>query len=200
MRTSLPLIPDPQVVPSKVCCQCEVCCRFPESDSALRPFFTEEEIKQAIARGIDSKAFPNPKGGQIAVVPHPTSEGYICPAFDPVTQHCGIYEHRPFDCQIYPFTIMWNEPHDTVLFAWDPLCPFLFEHVTGEAPTPGSSLPEHSQVLPPSLMDQAQTVARSLETSPFLAFLTVSPSLILPFQPEVVILQPLPLLTNALRS
>src|SRR5256885_9199863 len=41
-----------QIVPSRVCFTCDVCCRFPERDSPLRPYFTREEIQAAIARGI----------------------------------------------------------------------------------------------------------------------------------------------------
>ncbi len=38
----LPMVP--QLVPSKTCLTCEVCCRFPEADIFLRPYFTAEEI------------------------------------------------------------------------------------------------------------------------------------------------------------
>src|SRR5437868_9945275 len=30
----------PQLVPSRTCLQCDVCCRFPDPDSSLRPYFT----------------------------------------------------------------------------------------------------------------------------------------------------------------
>ena len=47
-RVSLP-DPLPQFVPGSACFQCEVCCRFPESDSFLRPYFTRDEIGVAVA-------------------------------------------------------------------------------------------------------------------------------------------------------
>lgn len=100
----------PQLVPSQVCLSCDVCCRFPDRDSFLRPYFTAEEIQRAVARGIDRSHFPDPSGCQIALTPHPSGEGYLCPAFDPTTSHCRIYEDRPLDCQIYPLAVMWAPP------------------------------------------------------------------------------------------
>ena len=63
------ITPLPQLVPSRVCLSCDVCCRFPERDSFLRPYFTSDEIRRAIARGIDPVLFPNPNGCQVSVVP-----------------------------------------------------------------------------------------------------------------------------------
>ena len=40
-----------QIVPSRVCFTCDVCCRFPERDSPLRPYFTREEIQAAFEIG-----------------------------------------------------------------------------------------------------------------------------------------------------
>ncbi|MFM8551179.1 MAG: hypothetical protein ACKOCD_02535, partial [Nitrospiraceae bacterium] len=65
----------PQCVPSRVCVSCDVCCRFPEPDSFLRPYFTAEEIAQAAAQGIDPALFPDPAGSQIGLVPNPSGEG-----------------------------------------------------------------------------------------------------------------------------
>ena len=44
-----PPIALPQLVPSRTCLQCDVCCRFPDPDSALRPYFAESEIARALA-------------------------------------------------------------------------------------------------------------------------------------------------------
>ncbi|HZH48759.1 MAG TPA: hypothetical protein VFD86_03230, partial [Nitrospira sp.] len=52
----------PQLVPSSVCLRCDVCCRFPDVDSPLRPYFTSEEISQAIDHGLEAKAFPDRHG------------------------------------------------------------------------------------------------------------------------------------------
>jgi hypothetical protein len=41
----------PQIVPSDLCLRCDVCCRFPERESFLRPYFTAQERERAIASG-----------------------------------------------------------------------------------------------------------------------------------------------------
>src|SRR3990172_7519822 len=87
----------PQLVPSKRCLSCDVCCRFPEKNSSLAPYFTAEEIQKAIARGVSPERFSNRDGCKIELIPHPQDEGYICPAFDPATNGCRIYEDRPLD-------------------------------------------------------------------------------------------------------
>ena len=42
----------PQLVPSSACFSCEICCRFPDPDSVLRPYFTGEEIARAVEHGL----------------------------------------------------------------------------------------------------------------------------------------------------
>jgi Fe-S-cluster containining protein len=190
------MIPGPQIVPSAVCFRCEVCCRFPEHDSLLRPYFTASEIQQAVTHGVTPSSFPDHRGSQVEVIPHPTGEGFLCPAFDPATHHCRIYEVRPLDCQLYPFALMWNEQHDTVLFGWDTLCPFLLDQALGDSPPPLRSTKE----LPRALMEQARTVATYLESEDVLSTLAVHPRLVTLFQPDVVVLQRLDRLTAALLS
>ena len=122
----------PQLVPSRTCLQCDVCCRFPDPDSALRPYFTENEITRALARGVEGTAFPNRQGSQVILVPDPHGEGYLCPAFDPATSTCRIYEQRPLDCQLYPLALMWDEAHNQILLGWDTKCPFMREAIPEE--------------------------------------------------------------------
>lgn len=193
------MIPGPQVVPSAVCFRCEVCCRFPEHDSFLRPYFTEDEIRQAVTHGITPSSFPDHRGTQIAVVRHPTDEGFLCPAFDPNTRHCRIYEVRPLDCQLYPFALMWDAQHDRVVLGWDTLCPFLLEQTGGDRPFTGEAPPSSTLTLPPAFMEQAQRVATYLESDDVLKALAVHPRLVTPFQPDVVVLQSLDRLTGILR-
>ncbi|HBP89108.1 MAG TPA: YkgJ family cysteine cluster protein [Nitrospirales bacterium] len=200
MAHSIPMIPGPQVVPSAICFQCQVCCRFLEHDSFLRPFFTEEEIQQAVAHGIPSSSFPDHRGSQIKVVRHPTGEGFLCPAFDPTTQHCRIYEVRPLDCQLYPFALMWNAQHDGVVLGWDTLCPFLLEQANSDRPLTVGAPTSSTLTLPTAFMEQAQRVATYLESDNVLKTLALHPRLVTPFQPEVVVLQPLDRLTTILRS
>ncbi len=170
----------PQIVPSAACLRCDVCCRFPDPDSPLRPYFTSREIDEAVAGGIDRRWFPSPSGGQISLVPDEEAEGYHCPAFDARTNGCRIYERRPLDCRLYPLALMWNQEHDEVLLGWDAKCPFMRERVPGE-------IAEHAErvvslLTQPDLLD---TVARH-------------PRLIGRFQDDVVRLRSLPDVTRAL--
>ena len=187
----------PQIVPSKVCLSCEVCCRFPEQDSFLRPYFTKSEVKQAIERGIDSRFFPSTEGCQIEVVRNPSGDGYLCPAFDPETFHCRIYEIRPLDCQIYPFVLMWDKVHRTILLGWDTKCPFLFptdneNHLPLEVSTL-TVLP----ILPADVMAAANQLALQLEESTVKANIVEHPHLVTPFQSDVVVIRSLPQLTQS---
>jgi len=117
-----------QIVPGAVCVVCDVCCRFPEQDSALRPYFTKEEILAAVVRGLSPDAFPDHAGSKIAVTPH-GDDGYRCPAFDPQTGRCGIYEARPLDCRLYPVAVMWNQAQTAVVMGWDSKCPFIRDNL-----------------------------------------------------------------------
>ena len=56
---------------------------------------------------------------------------FICPAFDPNTQHCTIYRDRPLDCQIYPFMMMWSADYQSVLLVVDRLCPYTENQIQG---------------------------------------------------------------------
>ena len=199
MAKPIPMIPEPQVVPSTVCFQCDVCCRFPEHQSLLRPYFTADEIRQAVARGINPYSFPDHRGSQVKVIAHPSGEGFICPAFDPATHHCRIYDVRPLDCQLYPFVLMWNEQHNTVLLGWDTLCPFLSAPALKDTPQEKKSLSSTVE-LPKPLMEQSRTIASYLESEDVLRTLAFHPRLVTPFQPGVVVLHRLKRLTALLRA
>lgn len=172
----------PQLVPSQVCLSCDVCCRFPEPDSFLRPYFTAEEIQRAIACGVNASHFSDPNGCQVSVVPNTSGEGYLCPAFDPTTSHCRIYEDRPLDCRIYPLAVMWNADRSAVVLGWDRKCPFMRD------------------AMPSEILAHAGTVTAMLEREDRLATMASNPRLIGRFQEDVVILNPLPTLTERMRG
>jgi Fe-S-cluster containining protein len=174
-----PPISLPQLVPSRTCLQCDVCCRFPDPDSALRPYFTEDEMTRALAGGIEGTAFPNRRGSQVILVPDPQGEGYLCPAFDSATSTCRIYEQRPLDCQLYPLALMWNEAHDQVLLGWDTKCPFMREEI------------------PEEIQRHADRVMALLDQPVIREQLVAHPRLIGRFQEDVVVLSRLPCLTDA---
>jgi len=174
-----PPITLPQLVPSRTCLQCDVCCRFPDPDSALRPYFTENEITRALAGGVEGTAFPDRHGSQVVLVPDPHGDGYLCPAFDSATSTCRIYEQRPLDCQLYPLALMWDEPHDQVLLGWDTKCPFMREEIPGE------------------IQRHADRVMTLLDQPDIRGHVVAHPRLIGRFQEDVVVLALLPRLTEA---
>jgi len=173
----------PQLVPSKKCLSCDVCCRFPEKDSPLAPYFTAEEIRKATARGISPERFSNSDGCKIELVPHPQGEGYICPAFDPGNNGCRIYEDRPLDCQLYPLAVMWDPSRTAVLLGYDRKCPFIQETLFDDAPS-----------------DYARTLTSRLESEETIKTLQSHPGLIGAFQEDVMILRTLPRLSKALAA
>ncbi|HJU05703.1 MAG TPA: phosphatidylglycerol lysyltransferase domain-containing protein [Nitrospiraceae bacterium] len=177
----------PQYVPGAACRRCDVCCRFPEADSFLRPYFTDQEIRQAVKHGISPAQFPDPAGSQISLVPNPAGEGYVCPAFDPVTTQCQIYDVRPLDCQIYPLAVMWAADHTHVVLGWDSKCPFLRTGEGREAQGEGEET---------SLEAYADRMAALIQQNDAMEQLAAHPHLIGPFQDDVVILRPLPKLTD----
>lgn len=135
METSNPACPTLyQIIPSKVCFSCDVCCRFLEADSPLAPIFTETERQKAVAHGADPALFRLQVDGssaQIQLKRH--TDFYICPFFEPETSHCTIYPMRPLDCQLYPFALMFSEDGSAVVLGVDTLCPFGEEHLESEA-------------------------------------------------------------------
>ncbi|MDE0481861.1 MAG: YkgJ family cysteine cluster protein [Candidatus Poribacteria bacterium] len=122
-----------QIIPSEVCFSCDVCCRFLESDSPLAPIFTETEKQHVISQGVDPTFFQpeaDRKSSQIKLKPH--EDFFICPFFEPETSRCTIYANRPLDCQLYPFTLMFNEDRSSVVLGVDMLCPFGEAHLETE--------------------------------------------------------------------
>ena len=192
--------PVPQFVPSRICLTCDVCCRFPERDSVLRPYFSADEVRQAIHAGLDARHFSEPGGGQVDVVPNPEGEGYHCPAFDPATSHCRIYDVRPLDCQIYPLALMWNQDRSQVVLGWDAKCPFLTADAGHEALSISRPAPSASRVEPGSLERYAEQIAVLLEHPDTAGRIAANPRLVTPFQDDVGILRPLPRLTERLTA
>lgn len=171
----------PQLIPSSRCLACDVCCRFPEQNSPLAPYFTAEEIRRAIERGLPPKRFADPKGGRIKLIPHPNGEGYICPAFDPTVNGCRIYDHRPLDCQLFPLALMWDPSRQTVLLGYDRKCPVVLESLFSEA-----------------LFEYGRSMAARLETDGTIQTLRAHSGLIGAYQEDVMILTPLTRLTEAM--
>jgi len=114
-----------QIVPYDWCSRCDVCCRFPEKESFLAPYFTKDEISSAMQSGMNASSFTANSGCKITLTPY--KEGYICPAFNPETTLCKIYDVRPIDCIIYPFAIMRSADGMEIVLGLDMKCPYVRE-------------------------------------------------------------------------
>src|SRR6185437_3500765 len=167
----------PQLVPDAACFRCDVCCRFPEADSFLRPYFTSSEISDAVTHGVPESCFPNESGSQVGLVKNPIGEGYFCPAFDSTSGRCGIYDVRPLDCRLYPLALMWDASGREVLLGWDSKCPFMRD-------APSSAILEYGERVAPFLADE--TIVKAI---------VAHPRLIGRFQEDVIVLKALPHLT-----
>jgi len=160
-----------QIVPSSLCLTCDVCCRFPEAESVLRPFFTGAEIA-AIGPAARSRFDDVRRGSKIHLSPH--DGGCICPYFDPATQHCKIYDVRPLDCRLYPFVLLRNE-QGVAMLGIDTQCPYIREHA-GD----------------PQMARDADAIWQFLVSDPISTLLAAHPDLIGPYQDHVILLRPLP--------
>ena len=170
----------PQLVPSSTCFRCDVCCRFPDPDSVLRPYFTGEEIARAVEHGLSAAAFPDAQGSQAALVPDPGGEGFHCPAFESESATCRLYDQRPLDCQLYPLALMWNAAHNEVFLGWDRKCPFMDAQV------------------PESIRRHADDVMTMLTEPATIDQIVRHPRLIGRYQSDVVVLAPLSALTSSM--
>jgi hypothetical protein len=180
VSTALKMLP--QLVPSSACFTCEICCRFPDPDSALRPYFTGEEIVRAVGHGLDMGAFSDAGGSQVALVPDATGEAFRCPAFNAETGACGVYEQRPLDCQVYPLALMWDADHRAVVLGWDRKCPYL----AGE--------------LPESIRRHADRILTMLEQPGTVEQIARHPRLVGRFQEDVAVLASLPAVTARIHA
>lgn len=170
----------PQLVTSATCLRCDICCRFPDADSPLRPYFTNEEIAQAVRAGLAERVFPDPTGCQIAVQPDLDGEGFLCPAFNRMDGSCRIYEHRPLDCRLYPLALMWDDAQREVWLGWDAKCPFLVDQA------------------PETIRTYADQVVEILRDPEMVARIAQHPGLVGRFQADVTRIIPLPDLSRAL--
>jgi Fe-S-cluster containining protein len=160
----------PQLIPSEICLECPVCCRFPEKQASLSPFFFPEERHQAdsinnrkgsfreAALGAASKA-------ELVACGH----GFACSFFNPEDHTCRIYEARPLDCAMYPAVIMESPDRQKVFLGADTKCPALSRpNVTAKLKT------------------YLDSIQRYLESTTLSSLIRQYPHFISEFQEEVV--------------
>jgi Fe-S-cluster containining protein len=170
--------PIDSIVPSELCLRCDICCRFPDADSPLAPFFTEGEVKNALAAGLPPGSFNGEHAGRIRLIPFPGevespghNGGCVCPSFDPLTQRCAIYEVRPLDCQLYPFALMRNVNDTDAVLGVDTKCPFVQD-------------PRNRLVIE----SFSRRLNELLKSAPYQEIFRKFPELIGPFQEDVTVL------------
>ena len=170
-----------QIVPSKVCFSCDVCCRFLDQDSFLAPIFTQPEMEKVIENGVKADLFhptTDGKSAQAKLIPH--GDMYICPCFNPETSECTIYPIRPLDCQIYPFALMYSQDQTQVVLGVDMICPY------GEA-----------EIQIQTFQDYINYMVGYLESDSVVETIAANWQLIGPYQETVIIVRTLKKLTSA---
>ncbi|OHE58283.1 MAG: hypothetical protein A2Z47_04710 [Thermodesulfovibrio sp. RBG_19FT_COMBO_42_12] len=106
------------------------------------------------------------EGGKIILTPF--KEAYICPAFNPATSHCRIYDIRPLDCIIYPFAIMWSAEGKEIVLGVDMKCPYIVEFINAG-----------------SLKESAIEMGKIIDSSPVRDIISENSALIGPYQDDV---------------
>ena len=161
--------PFPQLIPSEICLECPVCCRFPDKQAALSPFFFPEERArvESLPPGTAQGAFRSagPSKAELAACGH----GYACSFFNAGDHTCQIYEARPLDCSMYPAVVMSSPDRRKVLMGADTKCPAL-------------KRPE----IAAKLLQYLNSIQRYLESTTLSSLIRKYPQFISEFQEEVV--------------
>ena len=110
----------PQLVPQQVCLSCDGCCRFKEPQSRWRPKITSSEGEVITAR----KGLRDNFVASGEYLKTQNVRGICqCVFFNQNDNTCGIYDVRPFDCQLYPFLLYKK---DQEIFIYVHLsCPYI---------------------------------------------------------------------------
>ncbi len=149
-----------QIVPSKLCLSCNVCCRFLDKNAPLAPLFLAHEITQKIKPHLDKSCRVKLK---------PWQDMHACYFFNAKNNKCTIYSKRPFDCQLYPFTIMFDEKREKIILGIDKKCPF-------------SALPENEN----SIKNYFHYLVDLMEKKEFASLIAGNPLFIGSFQEDIM--------------
>ena len=82
---------------------------------------TAEEINQAEKKGLAEKILS--QDGRLNTVS--CAGEHLCSFLNPKDHTCGIYQHRPFECRLYPFVLTRNTDGAGVYVHLN--CPFVQE-------------------------------------------------------------------------
>ncbi len=159
-KAHFPLPAIRQIIPSETCLTCDVCCRFPDPESPLRPYFLPEEAR------IASREYPT-QPGKIPVVSH--EDHHRCPFFNPGDHTCALYPERPLDCRLYPFLFTADPNTGESSLGLDTACPYIRDHLDD-----------------PAVILHQHYLAALFSGGPFRERLSVHPGLVSPPQETVI--------------
>ena len=155
-----------QLIPSEICLECPVCCRFPEKQAALSPFFLPEERNrvEALKTGGSFRESGASKAELVVC-----GNGFACSFFNPADHTCRVYPVRPLDCSMYPAVVLYSKDHRKVMLGADTTCPALSR--------PGVSV---------RLRQYLDSIQRYLESNALSSLIRKYPQFISEFQEEAV--------------
>ncbi len=116
-----------QLIPPGFCLKCDICCRFLDRFSQMRPYFLYEEMEKA--REVHLKPIKKRRASLISLIR--CKNMYICPYFYPKKNSCSIYRIRPFDCRLYPFLLSHKD--GGVFLCADLNCPFISKNIKNKS-------------------------------------------------------------------
>ena len=114
-----------QFVPSKVCLQCDGCCRYKQADSIWRPKLGANDQK-SLAAWITSGDVLDSRG-YIKTIQ--ACGEHFCRFLHREDNTCGIYTGRPLECSLYPFIISSKTPDAVKVYA-HLSCPYVQDHLS----------------------------------------------------------------------
>ena len=108
-----------QFLTQETCLKCQGCCRFKEEHSVWLPTLLNSEIELLLTQGLPQGMISPDK--KIQVAPFIKESLFLCSLFNSEENKCKIYQHRPLECQIYPFLLCRRDNKSYI--AADPHCP-----------------------------------------------------------------------------
>jgi len=112
------------------CTKCkDICCYYKENEKECSPIFTKddaEKIEKKLGKGFFKQLNKEKTLFRLILKKSEKHKNYICPFFNEKTKKCTIYELRPLDCILFPFTFVRrnNQIYLGIINDKD-MCPFM---------------------------------------------------------------------------
>lgn len=119
----------PVFVPDKVCLSCDGCCRFRKDSLFWVPYVSWDEVD---AWDYDKDNLIKKKEGLFGIktVSCENSNIVCCYFFCMDDNKCRIYQHRPFECRLYPFLLCRQK--DSIILGVHLACPYVQDNLGTE--------------------------------------------------------------------